>query len=798
MGTSISAGNYLLIAAMTASAGIASTRIAFAQDENLAAQQWLSVGRIIGNHVCHNWSVKDRNEPYVYERGSTDETVSSSFVLVPDTSPESGDRLWVVEKSTLTGQYSLIEDEGGIWRKSHLKIAGGFNTTTKGLQFEINSSEGTWSFSTAGEFETPYEVKFSHILHEFRTDVGKWVTETDNHIEQSHTYASGVMTGKLPDGKPGILTGTDTFTEAMPDHWMTKYVDCRVTLAPVFANVDVVVRLEGIDRTGAKVAYADWLPEALLPQELDDIKPYKYPGARLKVKAWLQTETGGKPGVEVNHFVFKLNRTSKEPSIAMNWPNGYEPEPTLPDIRFEQTGGEMDSSGQRFTVSPRQDEQNRPSAEASVGSYDFGGWSDLSVEVELADGRVIAGHIEGDKNQVLIPLPKRTGGSLIADAWKKQYGITGSDRADDETTPEGESGCDGDGLTRYEEYRGFLNGEHHVRGDPKRKELFIYNECGDVAEPGIAMFQRLSGLKVYKDLLEDQVSCPQGGDIMSADCGINGSFGQGPHRVLQHRVRVLVCDATVEHGGGTIAHGEARSGGVHLRPKDVDNIYVEGPDAEFWANQYGVSQQDKPRQFDVAMAHELFHSVGVEHHGESDGGISFESRAPGEDNIADYHWTGSVTGAGTFRTRLLDEATGQDISARTAKAQQDWGDKRQRSENLENAGIGKSKDYLQYFTVGFPHGQHSGDENCVMRYWLADVYLKQPGTVPDYYVVPDGSERVGNSICTTTEGQSINKMGRHPQPRYFDAAPNRGNCKHWICVNDAIPGSSSEIPEAVP
>jgi hypothetical protein len=42
----------------------------------------------------------------------------------------------------------------------------------------------------------------------------------------------------------------------------------------------------------------------------------------------------------------------------------------------------------------------------------------------------------------------------------------------------------------------------------------------------------------------------------------------------------------------------------------------------------------------------------------------------------------------------------------------------------------------------------------------------------------------GIGLCSTNKGDGINAPGHMPQPRYFDAAPNRGNCKAQICVCD--------------
>jgi hypothetical protein len=87
------------------------------------------------------------------------------------------------------------------------------------------------------------------------------------------------------------------------------------------------------------------------------------------------------------------------------------------------------------------------------------------------------------------------------------------------------------------------------------------------------------------------------------------------------------------------------------------------------------------------------------------------------------------------------------------------------------------------FIVGKAGDEHSGDDQCVMRYYMASVYAAR-GHPELFYYVPDGTEPAGLKLCTSREGTGINGE-RFPQPRYGDAT--LGNCEHHICVNDAFP-----------
>jgi hypothetical protein len=127
---------------------------------------------------------------------------------------------------------------------------------------------------------------------------------------------------------------------------------------------------------------------------------------------------------------------------------------------------------------------------------------------------------------------------------------------------------------------------------------------------------------------------------------------------------------------------------------------------------------------------------------------------------------------------MLDEPTGQDLAAQWYQA---------------GVAIAKTGNILVDpwsldLYVGWPNGQHSGEDQCVMRYSLAEVYPM--GNDPEavvYYAVPPGTEPAGLQICSTGNGTGVNDVGRKPQSRYFDTEARHGSCKFWVCVNDAIP-----------
>jgi hypothetical protein len=179
---------------------------------------------------------------------------------------------------------------------------------------------------------------------------------------------------------------------------------------------------------------------------------------------------------------------SNEPGIALNWPpNGKNY--TDPDLKFApaETQIAKDEQKQKMETIPGQ----YTSDKAEVEPYDWGGWGILKVKAHFAARDPIEGKYK-DTDETEIRIPKRDKNSYIADGWKTK---SAGDHADDETEPQGD-GTPGDGLTFYEEYRGYYIDGEHTYGKPNQKEYFGYNDAGDGAAGGIGMFRSLTKLHV--------------------------------------------------------------------------------------------------------------------------------------------------------------------------------------------------------------------------------------------------------------------------------------------------------------
>ncbi len=525
------------------------------------------------------------------------------------------------------------------------------------------------------------------------------------------------------------------------------------------------------------------------PQSFDSWRPEagkneKVPGNDLSIKATLQYADGTplKPNDKAQKMEFQLIDVSKEPGITMNFPlKGVAS--SDPDLQFDAPR----NAGLPLLVKDKDQAEStgapHETATAIVSAYDWGAWGTVKVTAVTVDGRRIVGYLKGDKSQTAVRLPKRSVDSKIADVWKQQTGVNKPDNDDSEKEPVGLKNCEGDGLTLYEEYRGFQEKGKHIEGNPNKKDLFIRNDGGSVLEPGIDLYADISGMEVHKDLNKDEFN--------STDRAVNANTQAAPHRVLQHGLWMKVCPGT--DGGATRVTNRA----MRDRPGTVTFICIQPPDvAGSSTNLFNLAPGGVAVSYEKTVAHELLHGSGVDHHGDTDIHYNFTLIPAGlatNTRGRAYYEVGG--GAATVR----DEKTGEDLAERdAARAESDLARTRAAYDWMVAQGwiergpltevvieVMYRLKYTRTHYVGRSGGEHSGDDQCVMRYFFAENY---PSLADDtvFFKVPPGTEPSGVKLCANPAGSGVNADGRSPQGRYSDSSQTLG-CGSWVCINDAIP-----------
>lgn len=463
--------------------------------------------------------------------------------------------------------------------------------------------------------------------------------------------------------------------------------------------------------------YNNWIPKAKHSGAPDaEIQP----GDPIEFTAELKMKGGGALSEKATHLVWELINVSAEPGVALNWPpngTGF----TEPDLKFDPADHQIakDEQKQRMETKPGEYTTDK----AKVAPFDWGGWGVLKVTAHFASRSPLEGKLQGTEETEIL-LPKRAKNSYIADAWKSSPdGAPGGDFADSENDPKGD-GTEGDGLSLYEEYRGFYENKEHKYANPKKKDYFINNQIGSFALGGIVLFYRQSGLDVHWDLREEE---------LNLDRVINYLKDRGPSNNDQHGVRIVPIESKRPYATAVSTLNDPAT------PKYITRIEMPTQ----WRARASTGRGFD--SIDSTIAHELLHACNVWHHGQKDVEVSWE-----RDPVS-----GGLLMQGLAVRLYLESGTEVTMSSNVSMDR--W--------------------------VGELHGEHSGNDTCVMRYSVANTYLRQDREGPDFYSV---SEVPGHLLCSSPEGTGVNSPTRPNglMSRYREASPNRGDCKHQILVND--------------
>lgn len=590
----------------------------------------------------------------------------------------------------------------------------------------------------------------------------------------------------------------------------TWTVSWNFTPAP--PDVDVVVTIPN---------YETWRPTGGRSETNTGV-PTDIGNSLLIIQAQLIHKSTGQPALNVipDKWSLQLVDSSHEPGVVMNWPAKQDlVKPSPPDMTFDKlinleanqefgayltisdndTLAEIDNPAQ--TPAPQQ-------AEALLVSFDWGGWATLNVTATVL-GNPIKGHIVvNGQNVEDILLPLRQPGSFIADSWKNAHGIPLStpDNDDSESNPKGD-GQPGDGLTLYEEYRGFYAGCYEtsaypqpegtpgakcsrVEGDPKTKDFFVVNQLGDFGTKGIGLFQFGSGLNVhYRGLTLGDIGVADLADS-TAFRAINFNHLAAPHVVNEHAVILGWAPKPRDGVSATLPTSDAPNTCAFL-PKHTDHIEM---DPTLPTRFYDSSEETDYVFFDTAVAHELSHSVDVCHHG--DGVDHWEFWTLGPNNTVMAQRVGGINFNVVLSVPTAIVVDREDHNPPTDPTSQ---------EILSLLHLDQIRDGNPTKVDGTPRagrrvrvancissgqvvaagGESSGDVLDVMRYANSEAYI--PAGFQDSRILASDSAS-GVDLTDHPTGTGVNAPNRTPRPRYGDANPNspylRGNDRSQVDVND--------------
>jgi hypothetical protein len=405
----------------------------------------------------------------------------------------------------------------------------------------------------------------------------------------------------------------------------------------------------GVDLTLCK---KDWVPDARNKKIEFTARIYafkggkwEYPGESRRIRFSFIDDSGKKA-------------VSKEWGVCMNYPirdkNNVTPAAAIesnqnPDLFFDEDDPQMnafdleedDTSGDPCPTEILAANDNPvhqhhylkattkdavTEATVVVRCEDYGAFGILRAEAEDCETlkpRESDKECSGETGPNDVKIPRDDNGNFIADGAaqdKLKDGTKAPEDGDEDDVPHSTDHT-GDGLTNYEEYRGFIvkvgSDKRHIRTDINNKDVFIFDrdniKTGYFNASGLTI-HFLDGPAFYNgNASADEDKPPTPSDRQLINCN-RTSYSGGE----QHCLRLY----NVHHAGTTL--GYTYGGNVPLLPKDVNYVSVDR--AKLAALVAG--------RLDKTIAHELGHSVHVVHHGDPD---------PAQCPTCNYTVSGGVT-----------------------------------------------------------------------------------------------------------------------------------------------------------
>lgn len=614
----------------------------------------------------------------------------------------------------------------------------------KTFRIEMNDV-GPETPELAGQTTITIDGKSQSLEAPLAAPIGMSLSVTAQNAAIAQGESDKRLTGKFDPEKPFAISGTAVFNANETPSYKLMIDALAQSLGPgasvvgdgkLHVSYTLAWNCEPTDIDAVIVPvgnYEGWLPKASTSGS--------DPGNTMIFEVKLiDKKTGKEPKDKTAYFQCDLVETSKEPGTCLNSPS----KGTEPDLKILPT-----DNPDMETVAP--DGQSAKSKEKikkcdlSISCYDGGAHGKLKITAHLNDGRTILAHLEGKDGDVTLPYDED--GNHIADAWEDANGVKGKGPGtDDDEQPLGDRDK-GDGLTVWEEYRGFVEDGNYFRTDPRKKDLFICDTVGGRSKRGINRFAALSKLAVHDKLTEAELDSTR---------VINRNHGEGPHVVDQHG---LLLDSG-DNGG--ISKVVAKSPGT---PKAIDRVLISRT-VEDTITKKLCDTEKAYEYFAVILAHELFHCCNVWHHGDGrDTILYWKSKTVGGKKVLfEYETQADIDSEG--KGYPITAYFGEDESQIYSPELPIW----------DNP-----------FPIHFGNlwGQHSGNEDCVMRYDISQArYGGGTGYGGRYCLFWECQEPVGQGLCTSPKGTGVNQEGRKTGSRYADAASGRGNCTDQICVND--------------
>jgi hypothetical protein len=362
------------------------------------------------------------------------------------------------EKNNLPGETNslICEDDKEVWKKG----AG------KSSFYIVNEDFASCAFTVSDDISYNW-FGSDGVYKQYKIDEDGNFSKKEMQLMRIDTAVFFKYMREKPSVQTFSATGSyyEEYGNDKTGHLTKRSANISVTLT-LGKIADFTIEAEN------EKEYKDWLPG-----NPDYPESYK----TLSVKAKFSVK--GKQQAEKINFM--ITESSHLPGICTNYP----PETDKLDIVFAPQDEQTDPNIKIVNDSIAITEKPVDEAIIVISSKDFGAYCKVRAMTESGDKLAICK--DNDKNYLSIPYDLND--NKIADKWEKDMGVEGIDKLEDNDNLPTGRGSIGDGLTAFEEYRGFIceddviascDQDHtkrikkHVRTSPLCRDVFICDADG--------------------------------------------------------------------------------------------------------------------------------------------------------------------------------------------------------------------------------------------------------------------------------------------------------------------------------
>ena len=516
------------------------------------------------------------------------------------------------------------------------------------------------------------------------------------------------------------------------------------------------------DEKGNPKNLKDWEP--LGPaNKADATTGKKAKGNDLTYRVEVRNKKDGKP-VPVPFDVKFTLTSSCYPGVCTNYP--VKSNDKSNDLKFDKDNYEnhpfakLTGSGQNGEPMVLEStDANGLQTQAIISSYDFGANGTLKATVyirnEETGGNGITVRVDDKEKEDHIDFPYDKNHNKIADKWEEEKGIYARNLQPDWDKEESDGNTNnGDGLTLFEEYRGFFcKGEHKRTDDPTKKNLFLYTKSESQAVLAArSTFEEAAHILISR--LNDDELDMSGSENSPGYRQVNTNqtewFGGAQHALYITKEAV---QPNAPAGQSVLAEAVPIIQMPRFATRDEKDKILSGL----------TSPKDFKRieVFDEApgdivakantIVHEMGHCVGMQHHG---------NKPDEKIYIKGDFWKQSQWLYSNYNP-IASQYVQEDVA--------------------------EVREHQIYIHAGVPQNSASGDVTCFMAYnnvYRFSAHNIQP--IPEQpafnkaTLVNTPLDEPYSSFCTSPAGTMWNANGKH----FGDADAGRGACLKRMKIKD--------------